>query len=236
MKKISVIVLVVISLAFAGMAEAAKPKKKTRNANRVGAYGSMLVHQVRYTGDQSELEQELSAFLMNQNAPTRNVSTSTKNTDVGYQATFGFRFTRYFAAELGLVQYGELSSSVNGEIDQGTGFVPASVKLAFTVGGPVVSAVGILPLNDKAEFFGRVGYLFASSDRSLTTRLDGQNGGSNSASGDSQNLVLGAGFAWNVNQVYSIHVEYQKIDKVGQKSRTGTEDMTVLGVGLLVRF
>ena len=56
MKKLSVILLVVVSFAFAGFAEAAKPKKRTRNANRVGAYGGALVGQSSFAGDQTENE------------------------------------------------------------------------------------------------------------------------------------------------------------------------------------
>jgi hypothetical protein len=235
MKKFSVVVLVVMSIAIAGLAEA-KPRKRTRNANRVGAYGALLVHQAHYTGDQSVVEGELRDFLANQNSPSRNITVSTKDNDIGYQATFGFRFNHYFAAELGLVQYGELSSTVHGELDQGNGFVPASVKLAFNVGGPVVSAIGILPLGEKVEAYGRLGYLFASSERQISSRLDGQSGGTNSAKGDSQGAVYGVGIAWHINQVYSIRAEYQKIDGVGQNDRTGKEDLNVVGLGLLIRF
>ncbi len=53
MKKISVIVLVALSVAFAGYAEAATPKKRTRNANRIGAYGGALVGYSNYSGDQT---------------------------------------------------------------------------------------------------------------------------------------------------------------------------------------
>jgi opacity protein-like surface antigen len=236
MKKLSVIVLVVLSLTIAGLAEAAKPKKRTRNANRVGAYGALLVGQARYTGDQSGLEQELIDFFGNRNDPTRDISVSSETEDIGYQATFGFRFNRYFAAELGLVQFGELSSTVRGEIDQGDGFIPADVKFAFNVGGPLISAVGILPLGEKAEIYARAGYLFASSEREISARVDGQNGGASSAKGDSQEPVFGLGFAYHINQVYSIRAEYQKIDSVGQEDRTGTEDLNIIGVGFMIRF
>lgn len=236
MKKLSVIVLVVIGLTFAGLAEAAKPKKRTRNANRVGAYGVILVGQARYTGDQSGLEQELVDFFGNRTDPTRNISVSSETEDIGYQATFGFRFNRYFAAELGLAQYGELSSTVRGEIDQGDGFIPANVKFAFNVGGPVISAIGILPLGEKAEIYARAGYLFASSERTISARVDGQNGGASSAKGDSQEPVFGIGFAYHINQVYSIRAEYQKIDSVGQEDRTGTEDLNIVGLGFMIRF
>jgi opacity protein-like surface antigen len=236
MKKLPVIVLAVVSLAFAGFAEAAKPKKRTRNANRLGPYGALLVAQARYAGDQTENEQDLADFFANREDPTQNISTSSKTEDIGFQATFGYRFHRYFAAELGLVQYGELSSTVHGEVDQGNGFIPASVKYAFNIGGPLVSVVGILPLGQKAELYGRVGYLFASVERDLSARVDGASAGANSAKGDSQEPVFGLGLAWHINQVYSVRAEYQKLTNVGQENRTGTEDLDVIGVGFLVRF
>jgi hypothetical protein len=161
---------------------------------------------------------------------------SSETEDIGYQATFGYRFNRYFAAELGLVQFGELSSTVRGDIDQGNGFIPANVKYAFNVAGPMISAVGILPFGEKAEAYARAGYLFASSEREISARVDGQNGGATSAKGDSREPVFGIGLAYHFNQVYSMRVEYQKIDSVGQQDRTGTEDLTNIGVGFLIRF
>jgi opacity protein-like surface antigen len=236
MKKIAVVLLVVASVAFAGIAEAAKPKKRTRNANRVGPYGVGFIGQSQYTGDQSQTEQDLLDTLINTGNPTQNLSASTEDTDIGYNATFGYRFNRYFAAELGLAQFGSLESTAKGDLDFGDGFVPTSLKLAFSAGGPMVSAVGFLPLNDKFELFARVGYLFTSSERELTSSVDGQSGGFGSAKGDSQNMVLGIGAAFNFNQVYSVRFEYQQLDDLGQDNRTGLEDLTVIGLGVVVRF
>jgi hypothetical protein len=163
----------------------------------------------------------------------------TEDSDIGFQATFGYRFNRYVSAELGLVQYGELSSKASAELDfvnDGPGFVPANVALNFNVGGVLISAIGILPIQDKFEFYGRLGYLFASSEREFTSRVGGQRGVSGSAKGDSQELVYGAGFGWNINQVYTIRAEYQRVSDVGESNRTGTEDLDVLSLGLIVRF
>ena len=236
MKKISVVLLVVFSILFAGFAEAAKPKKRTRNANRIGAYGGALVGYSMYSGDQSGFEEALRETLENANADIRNLSSSTEDSDIGYQAMFGFRFTRYFAAEIGLAQFGTLSSTAKAELDFGDGFVPASVMLEFQAGGPIFSAVGILPIGDKFELFGRLGYLFTSAEREFTARVDGESGGFGSAKGDSQDPVYGIGFAWNINQVYSIRGEFQKLDSLGEANRSGEEDLTVVGLGLIVRF
>jgi opacity protein-like surface antigen len=236
MKKIPVILVVALGFAFAGVAEAATPKKRTRNANRVGPYGAALLGYSNYTGDQSESELELIDILTDTGAPFQNMTSSTENTDFGYQATFGYRFTRYFAAELALAQFGELKSTAKADMDFGQGFVPTSVSLSFATGGVLISAVGILPFNDKFEMYGRLGYLLTSSERELSSRVDGQSGGFGSADGDSQDLVYGIGFAWHINQIYSIRSEFQQLDQIGQENRTGTEDLTVIGVGLIVRF
>ena len=66
MKKFPVILLSVVSLALAGYAEAAKPKKRTRNANRIGPYGAILIGQARFAGDQSANEQAVFDFLNSQ--------------------------------------------------------------------------------------------------------------------------------------------------------------------------
>jgi opacity protein-like surface antigen len=236
MKKVTVVLLVAISVAFAGFAEAAKPKKRTRNANRIGPYGVGFVGQSNYTSDQSQNEQDLLDTLINTGNPTQNLSTSSEDTDIGYNATFGYRFNRYFAAELGLAQFGSVESTAKGDLDFGDGFVPTSLKLSFSAGGPMMSVVGFLPLNDKFELFARVGYLFTSSERELTSNVDGQAGGFGSAKGDSQDLVLGVGAAFNFNQVYSVRFEYQQLDELGQDDRTGLEDLNVIGLGVVVRF
>ncbi|MEO8018404.1 MAG: outer membrane beta-barrel protein [Pseudomonadota bacterium] len=235
MKNLSVILLVIVSLSLAGFAEAA-PKKRTRNANRVGAYGGALIGNSRFSGDQSANEQGLADTLTGQGVPIQNLSTSTEDSAIGYQATFGYRFNRFFAAELGLAQFGSLKSTARAEMNFGGGFVPASLTLKFSAGGPIISAIGILPINEKFELYGRLGYLFTSSERTLSSRVDGQSGSFGSAKGDSQNPVYGLGFAWHFNQVYSVRGEFQKLDNLGQDDRTGEENLTIVGVGITVRF
>jgi len=236
MKKVSVIIVAALGLMLAGYAEAAKPKKRTRNQNRVGPYGGLLVGNAKYSVDAAEEEADLVAFIQAPGLPLRDIRTSTEDTDIGYTAAFGYRFTRYFAAELGLAQYGETSSIVRADIDQGQGFVPANVKFSFAVGGPIFSAIGVLPLGDKFEIYGRVGMLFANAERELAARVDGRNAGRGSAQGDSTEIVYGAGLSFNINQVYSLRLEHQRLTEVGQEDRSGTEDVDFTALGFLVRF
>ncbi len=235
MNKLSIVLLAAGSVALAGFAEAA-PKKRSPNANRVGPYAMGALGQSRWTGDQTSAEQAVVEGFNDPNFTSRNVTVSSDDSDTGYNATFGYRFSRYFAAELSLVQPGSVESVGRGEIDFGQGFVPVTLKLAFSAGGPMVSALGILPVNEKFEIYGRLGYLFTASEREFSSRVDGRAGGSGGPRGDSQDMVLGAGAAWNFNQAYSARLEYQKLDGVGDPDATGTEDLNVLSLGIVVRF
>ena len=232
--KYSVILLTALGLAFASAAQAA-PKKRTRNQNRIGPYGAAFIGQTKYTGDQSVNEQALEDILANNDIPFQNLTSDTEDTDIGYQATFGYRFHRFFSFELGLVQYGEMISKANAELDLGDGFVPAKVSLGYRVGGVLFSAIGVLPINDKFEVYARLGYLFASSEREFISKVEGQQTLGGSAKGDSQDPVYGLGVGWNINQVYTIRAEYQKVDEVGS-SNTGSEDLVNYSLGLIVRF
>ncbi len=233
MKK-TVVLLSVLGLVLAAVAEAA-PKKRTRNANRVGPYGVGLVGYSDFSSDTSEEEQILVEALEGQGVPFQDVTASTKTNDVGYQATFGYRFNRYMAAELGLVQIGELSSKGSGDLDFGEGFVPVDLSLTFSAGGPMFSFIGILPINESFEAYGRLGYLFTSTEREIRSRVDGQSGGFGAAKGDSQDVVYGVGMAYHFNQIYSLRLEYQQYGEIGDDT-TGTEDVSVIGLGLVVRF
>jgi hypothetical protein len=236
MKNFSVVLLAALGLAFAGLAEAATPKKRTRNSNRIGAYAVGTLGQSNYTGDQSQNEEDLVEILLGAGNPVRDIATRTEDTDIGYQATFGYRFTRFFAAEIGLAQFGSISSKITSEMDFGQGFVPTSLKLDFSAGGPIISAIGILPLNDRFELFGRVGYVFTSAERELSSNVDGVRRIQGSGKGDSQDVVLGVGGSFHFNQVYSARFEYMKLDELGEDGRTGMEDLNIIALGVVVRF
>jgi OmpA-OmpF porin, OOP family len=235
-KKISVVLLAVIAVGFAGLADAA-PKKRNRNANRVGPYGMGALGYSSWTGDQSAAEDFVVSEFEDNGIPGEDVTLKTEENDVGYNITFGYRFSRYFAAELGLAQFGSVETTGRADAETEDGTVPVGIKLGFSAGGPMLSAIGILPLNEKFELFGRLGYLFTSSERELTSRVDGQAGALfGSIKGDSQDVVLGVGASYNVNQVYSVRLEYQQIDKLGESDTAGEEDVNVISVGMLMRF
>ena len=140
------------------------------------------------------------------------MTTETEDTDIGYEAVFGYRFNRYVAGELGLLQVGDLTNTIRGDYDAGTGagIVPASVSFKYNFGGPIIAVVGILPLGDKFELYGRAGVLFASADRDATARIDGEGQQLGGIKGDSTEIVYGIGASYHINVMYSIRAEYMR--------------------------
>jgi opacity protein-like surface antigen len=236
MKMFAVIALVVIGLACQPLAEAA-PKKRTSSQNRVGPYVFGMAGMTSYSGSHDDLEQQMRDILTANELPFQNLVSTTDDSDIGYQIGAGYRFMRYFAAELAFAQFGELTTTASAEVDypqDETGFEPSDLELSYETGGPVFSAIGILPINDRVEVYGRLGLVFASFKRSFASRVNGQTL-SGSARSDSQNTVYGAGLSWNINKVYALRAEYEVIKDIGDTG-VGTEDLEIMGLQFSMRF
>jgi len=230
MKLSPLMVFLSLSLAFAGVASAAPKKPPAYNQNRLGPYAVGMVGMTSYTSDQSFSEEILLDF-MTQGAPSQNLEVSTDDSDIGFHAQFGYRFHRYFAAEFGLLQFGDLTTKASGDVDfEDVGnFESTTGTLKFHPNGFLFSALGLLPLGEKFEAFGRVGYLFTNGEREVRIKVEGETVAAGSFTDDTQELVYGIGLGFNVNQVYTVRAEYQFTD-------VADEELNFLSLGLQVRF
>lgn len=236
MKKIIFIVFVAVALSMASLAEAAPGKKRTRNANRVGPYAGVMASMSSYTSEQDINEAGIIDFFELQGIPFNNTVKSTDDSNLGYEALFGYRFNRYVSAELGLLQAGEVENRLTGDFGPPGATLPGYVSLDYKVSGPLIAAVGYLPLNDRFEFFARGGVLFASSDRDVKVRIGNDGRSLGGTRGDSTEFVYGAGVQFHVNVMFTVRAEFMVLDDIGDPNSTGTESLNTLGVGLLVRF
>jgi len=109
---------------------------------------------------------------------------------------------------------GEYSATVN---FFGT---PASVKTDATAFG--LAALGILPVSEQLELFGKLGFVNGESDADVII------GGSRFTVGDSgTELTFGLGAVYNVAPRFGIRAEWENIDDA---------DISMLSVGIQYRF
>jgi opacity protein-like surface antigen len=195
-----------------------------------------MVAMSSYSTEQDIDDEGVINFFDQQGIPFSTVSETSDDSNLGYEAVFGYRFNRYVAAELGLLKGGEMKSQLNGEFGPPGSTVPGYLSIEYSFSGPVFAIVGVLPLNDKFEIYGRAGMLFAGSDRNIKVRIgdDVTNLGGNR--GDSTDVVYGAGMQYHINVMFSLRAEYMMLKDIGDPQTTGTEDLNNIGIGLIVRF
>jgi OOP family OmpA-OmpF porin len=71
-----------------------------------------------------------------------------------------------------------------------------------------IAAVGIFPINDTFEVFGKLGMANTKMDYTITGSI------TSSASASKTNLMLGLGGQYNINRNFGIRVQYEDFGKV----------------------
>lgn len=137
---------------------------------------------------------------------------------------------RYAAVELNYLNLGTLKES-----DTFSLFPPGSGTLQINreleTRGPSVSALGILPLLDQWSVYLRAGVLFA--DMELSSSLSGS---SSSITFGSDSFLWGAGTQFDWGKHWSVRVDFQRFDSVGEKNGAGRADIDLLSLGVLFRL
>jgi len=133
------------------------------------------------------------------------------DSDTTYTLRTGLRFNPYFALELGYYDLGQYTFS-------GTaGSVPIHGSAKAKSYG--LSAVGILPVAEQLELYGRVGIasseLKANANATLVT--------ANSSDRQSE-ATYGVGARWNVARNWGVFAEWMKNDKIKVDSYMGGVD------------
>lgn len=154
-------------------------------------------------------------------------TTSSDGADAGGGAWIGYRMGRYVAAEVGYTDYGTIDIRETYVIGLPP-FTPEfvdSFDTRATVTGPSFSLLGILPIGEEFEVFGRVGALFA--DKNAWRLPDGE-----SSSIGHEKLVIGGGVQFKIDGRLSARIAYENVDRLPKGERTGSMRLErfVLGV------
>lgn len=163
-----------------------------------------------------------------------------------YGAQVGFRWNRYFAAEVGYAHLGEAKYDFSGVVDY-TNLLAGSPALnreidfqtayTFTSAGPTLAAVGLMPIGAHFEVQGKLGLFFA--DTRQTARIRDVEKSTNiyhRRTDASQNELFAAiGATWVATESLSVRIEYQRFFDVGDDEKTVETDIDVINVGVLFR-
>lgn len=150
-------------------------------------------------------------------------STSTDDTDTGWKAFAGYRFSKHLAVEGAYTNLGETTANT---VITAPG--AGTINTTLEAGGLTVSALGILPLGSNFSLFGRLGVNFWNID---VTATGAGSGGAASASDndDGTDWVYGVGAAYSINKNLSLRGEWERYD-------FGDGDVDLLSAGVSWSF
>lgn len=162
-------------------------------------------------------------------------------------AQIGYRFGKFLAAEVGYSKLGEASYRRAIEVTEtltdragatASGNFAAERAMQFTSAGPTISALGMMPIGQMIDLHVRAGVYLA--DTRVTNRIRDVEFNTGNIShrrvDASQTEIFGGiGGAWNINENFTLRVEYQKYLDVGDDEKTGESDIDVFNLSVLFR-
>lgn len=156
--------------------------------------------------------------------------TTVDDQDFGFKVFGGYRFNRNIAIEGAYTNFGKFSSHTD-VLAGGSG----TGKGEWTPWSLNVSGVGIIPLGETFEIFGRAGASFWNLDFDFTASGPGGTGtASESSSGVSG--LLGAGVAINFGRRVALRAEYERHFDVGDDDTGGSSDLDMFSASMVFRF
>ena len=140
---------------------------------------------------------------------------SVDDTDMGFKLGGGYMFNKNLGVEAAYVDLGKEKFTAPGL----SGEAKAS--------GEVIAALGVWPLNEQFSVLGRLGLINA------TVKVSG--GGASDSSTDVK-LTYGVGGAYNLNKQFSVRLEWDRYDKLGDSNTTGESTVDLISLGVAYKF
>ena len=159
-------------------------------------------------------------------------SSSLDDSDTGFGATLGYEVNENFAAELSYVDLGDVSYEASNEQAN-----PAneSVTLDTSAAGPVFTLLGILPVGERWDFYGRAGLALMDSEGEASA-TSGDVTDRISDSTNRSNMILGAGVQYDVSDRFGLRLEWDRYFDVGSEEIVGESDIDLFSLGLRYNF
>jgi len=156
-----------------------------------------------------------------------------------WQAILGYRLNPYIAGEITYLDLSGPTYRLSGDATFPPTFiaaVPVTTKSEWNATGVPLSVLGIWPITDEWEVFGRVGVFIGDVDLQVAANAD--NGTANARSRASESateFIGGAGVNYNFMDVWTARAEWQGMPSVGN-NQTGSTSWYQIAFSVLYKF
>lgn len=168
----------------------------------------------------------LSKAMQGQGLSVRTVSVD--DSDGGWKLFVGYRFNPYFSVEGGYTSLGEFGYQGQVTTDPGT------VEATFKADNWNAFAVGIVPVADGFELFGKAGLGYWQADLGVTGTFAGRTAKAVESTGTSP--IAGLGGKYDFSPAWGLRFEWERYFNIGKESESGRTDIDLWSIGLQYRF
>jgi opacity protein-like surface antigen len=142
----------------------------------------------------------------------------------------------YLAVEGGYIDLGTAGYKADVGVDDGEVIVPTAVQGDISSSGFQLSALGIWPIGESFEAYGRAGFFFGDTDIDLNVSASELGDVSfNEEEGETE-FLWGIGGAWNFNDAWAVRLEYGQVMDVGDEELAGEYDVDRWSLGVTWTF
>jgi len=173
--------------------------------------------------------------------PLESWSAKADESDIMWSAFAGYRFMKYVAVEAGYLDAGTASYTgkgttlvFDGELNDNVA-IPVKGKIDWHATGWQASVLGIWPIADNWEIFGRLGGFYADVKADLRVSADGAVGKAH-ASGSSTEFLYGVGVDATFLDNWAARFEWLAVPSLGGSDTGGSGDWNGLQFSLLYQF
>ena len=182
---------------------------------------------------QGQVDENLASIFNSVGLDVVNVTSTLDDSDTGFGLTGGYQLNDHFAIEFAYVDLGSIDYQANATVSDGVVQGDAELRLESSAHGPVLSALGILPIGERFSVFGRVGFSLLNAEGTARIALEGI---SERASQSSQKSdpVLGVGAEFNLSKHFAIRLAWDRYFDVGTEDVIGDVDADFITLGMRI--
>jgi OOP family OmpA-OmpF porin len=153
------------------------------------------------------------------------------DSDTGFGLVGGYQLNDHLAFEFAYVDLGSVSYDLAARVSDGTNEADADVQLESSADGPVLSALGILPIGERFSVFGRVGFSLMNAKGTARITINDVTSRPNQSSQKSD-LMYGVGAEFDLSKYFAIRLAWDRYMDVGTENVTGDIDADLFSLGL----
>ena len=213
--------LLCLGFGLANAAEATQP----------GWYLVSSAGEASASASQSEMDENLVAIFASGGAEVVDSTSTLDDADTGFGLAGGYQINDHFAVEFAYVDLGSVDYQATSTLTNGTDTAVAETRLESSAHGPVVSALGILPIGERFSVFGRVGFSLLNAEGSARITLDGDSQRI-SQSSQKSDPVFGIGAEFNMTRHFTLRLAWDRYLDVGTADVSGDIDADLITLGI----